>query len=275
MSHALIFPDFDPVLLRLGPFAIHWYAIAYIAALVLGWRLVRRLAMWPPAVATPVLVDDFLSWATLGVVLGGRIGYVLFYQPGNFLHHPLSIIAVWQGGMSFHGGMLGVTVAIIVFCLRHSIPILGFADRIAIVAPIGLGFGRIANFINGELWGRPAPPGWPYAMIYPRVDMQPRYPSEIYQAFLEGLVLLLVMLFLAKSEARRARFGLLTGCFLIGYGIARIIGECFRQPDAFLGFLWFGVTMGQVLSLPMILVGLGLVFYARRRSPRLTGAFAA
>jgi phosphatidylglycerol---prolipoprotein diacylglyceryl transferase len=275
MSHALIFPDFDPVLLRLGPFAIHWYAIAYIAALVLGWRLVRRLAMWPPAVATPVLVDDFLSWATLGVVLGGRIGYVLFYQPGNFLHHPLSIIAVWQGGMSFHGGMLGVTVAIIVFCLRHSIPILGFADRIAIVAPIGLGFGRIANFINGELWGRPAPPGWPYAMIYPRVDMQPRYPSEIYQAFLEGLVLLLVMLFLAKSEARRARFGLLTGCFLIGYGIARIIGECFRQPDAFLGFLWFGVTMGQVLSLPMILVGLGLVFYARRRSPRLPGAFAA
>jgi phosphatidylglycerol:prolipoprotein diacylglycerol transferase len=275
MSHALIFPDFDPVLLRLGPFAIHWYAIAYIAALVIGWRLVRRMALWPPAVATPVLVDDFLSWATLGVVLGGRIGYVLFYQPGNFLHHPLSIIAVWQGGMSFHGGMLGVTIAIIVFCLRHRIPILGFADRIAIVAPIGLGFGRIANFINGELWGRPAPPGWPYAMIYPRVDMQPRFPSEIYQAFLEGLVLLLVMLFLARSEAGRARFGLLTGCFLIGYGIARIIGEFFRQPDAFLGFLWFGVTMGQVLSLPMIIVGLGLVFYARLRSPRLTGAFAA
>jgi phosphatidylglycerol---prolipoprotein diacylglyceryl transferase len=275
MSHVLIFPDFDPVLVRLGPFAIHWYAIAYIAALVLGWRLVRRMALWTPAVATPVLVDDFLSWATLGVVLGGRIGYVLFYQPGNFLHHPLSIIAVWQGGMSFHGGMLGVTVAIIVFCLRHRIPILGFADRIAIVAPIGLGFGRIANFINGELWGRPAPPGWPFAMIYPRVDMQPRFPSEIYQAFLEGLVLLLVMLFLARSEARRARFGLLTGCFLIGYGIARIIGECFRQPDAFLGFLWSGVTMGQVLSLPMIIVGLGLVFYARLRSPRLNGAFAA
>ena len=275
MTNPLIFPDFDPILVKIGPFAIHWYAIAYIAGLVLGWRLVRRASRLSPVVGTPTLIDDFLSWATLGVVLGGRIGYVLFYQPGNFLAHPLSIIAVWQGGMSFHGGMLGVTAAIIWFCRRHDMNILAFADRIAIAAPIGLGFGRIANFINGELWGRPSPPGWPFAMIYPRVDMQPRFPSEIYQAFLEGLVLLLVMLFLARSEARRARFGLLTGCFLIGYGIARIIGECFRQPDAFLGFLWSGVTMGQVLSLPMIIVGLGLVFYARLRSPRLTGAFAA
>jgi phosphatidylglycerol:prolipoprotein diacylglycerol transferase len=267
MSQPLIFPDFDPVLIRLGPFAIHWYALAYIAGLVIGWRIMRRLVLQTPVVGTQVLVDDFLSWATLGVVLGGRIGYVLFYQPGNFLHHPLSILAVWEGGMSFHGGMLGVTAAIILFCLRHRIPVLGFADRIAIVAPIGLGFGRIANFINGELWGRPAPKGWPFAMIYPRVDMQPRFPSEIYQAFLEGLVLLLVMLALGRSEARRARFGLLTGCFLIGYGIARIIGECFRQPDAFLGFLMGGITMGQLLSLPMILAGLCLVFYARRTAP--------
>jgi phosphatidylglycerol:prolipoprotein diacylglycerol transferase len=267
MTNPLIFPDFNPILIKIGPFAIHWYAIAYIAGLVLGWRLMRRVSRWSPAVGTPQLVDDFLSWATLGVVLGGRIGYVLFYQPGNFLQHPMSIIAVWEGGMSFHGGMLGVALAIILFCHRNGINILAFADRIAIVAPIGLGFGRIANFINGELWGRPSPPGWPFAMIYPRVDMQPRFPSELYQAFLEGLVLLVVMLLLARSAGLRARPGLLTGCFLIGYGIARIIGECFRQPDAFLGFLWSGLTMGQILSLPMIVAGLAFVIYARRTRP--------
>ena len=263
----LVFPDFNPILIKLGPFAIHWYAIAYIAGLVLGWRLMRRVSQWAPAVATPLQVDDFLSWATLGVVLGGRIGYVLFYQPGAFLRHPLDIIAVWQGGMSFHGGMLGVTIAIIWFCVRHRITVLAFADRIAIVAPIGLGFGRIANFINGELWGRAAPPGWPFAMIYPRVDMTPRFPSELYEAFLEGLCLLTVMLLLAQSGRRRAHPGLLTGWFLIGYGIARCIGECFREPDAFLGFLWSGLTMGQVLCVPMILAGIGLVLFARARQP--------
>ncbi|MBW4025762.1 MAG: prolipoprotein diacylglyceryl transferase [Proteobacteria bacterium] len=267
MNHPLIFPDFNPILIKIGPFAIHWYALAYIAGLVLGWRLVRRLSGWEPAVATPALVDDFLSWATLGVVLGGRMGYVLFYQPGNFFRHPLSIVAVWDGGMSFHGGMLGVAIAIIWFCRRNGISILGFADRIAIAAPIGLGFGRIANFINGELWGRPAPAWWPFPMIYPRVDMQPRFPSELYQAFLEGLVLLVIMLSLARRPKLRSRAGMLTGIFLVGYGIARIIGECFRQPDAFLGFLWFGLTMGQILSIPMIFAGIGFVIYARAKHP--------
>jgi phosphatidylglycerol:prolipoprotein diacylglycerol transferase len=198
-------------------------------------------------------------------VLGGRIGYVLFYQPGAFFRHPLDIVAVWQGGMSFHGGMLGVTIAIIWFCYRRGISILGFADRIAIVAPIGLGFGRVANFINGELWGRASPPGWPFAMIYPRVDMTPRFPSELYEAFLEGLCLLVVMLLLARSEVLRAHAGQLTGCFLIGYGIARSTGEFFREPDAFLGFLWSGLTMGQLLCLPMILAGIGLVLWSRGR----------
>jgi phosphatidylglycerol:prolipoprotein diacylglycerol transferase len=163
--------------------------------------------------------------------------------------------------------MLGVAVAITWFCRRHRINVLGFADRIAIVAPIGLGFGRIANFINGELWGRPAPHGWPFAMIYPRVDMIPRFPSELYEAFLEGLCLLIVMLLLAQSGRRRAHPGLLTGCFLIGYGIARSTGECFREPDAFLGFLWSGLTMGQLLCIPMILAGIGLVLFARARPP--------
>jgi phosphatidylglycerol---prolipoprotein diacylglyceryl transferase len=265
----LVFPDFDPVLVKIGPFAIHWYAIAYIAGLVIGWRLVRRFAGWTPKVATPLQVDDFLSWATLGVVLGGRIGYVLFYQPDTFFHHPLDIIAVWQGGMSFHGGMLGVAIAIIWFCRRHRINVLAFADRIAMVAPIGLGFGRIANFINGELWGRPAPKGWPGAMIFPRVDMIPRFPSELYEAFLEGLCLFLIILALGWSERRRMHPGLLTGYFLIGYGIARSTAECFREPDAFLGFLFGGITMGQLLCIPMILAGIGFVLYARSR-PALT-----
>jgi phosphatidylglycerol---prolipoprotein diacylglyceryl transferase len=266
MFPVLLFPQIDPVIVQLGPFAVRWYALAYIVSLVLGWRLVRGLVRLPPAVATPVQVDDFLTWAVLGVVLGGRLGYVLFYQPWTYLAHPLHILAVWEGGMSFHGGMLGVAIAIIVFCHRNSIPLLGFADRIAIVAPMGLGLGRVANFINGELWGRPAPDWLPWAMIFPRADMLPRHPSQIYQALLAGLLLFLLMLALSRREELRRRFGLLTGVFLCGYAVARIIGEFFRQPDAFLGFLAFGATMGQVLSLPMFLVGLWLVVRARREA---------
>lgn len=214
---------------------------------------------------------------------------MLFYQPGVYLAHPLQIFAVWEGGMSFHGGMLGVAVAITVFCRRNGIPLLGFADRIAIVAPIGLGLGRVANFINGELWGRPAPLWWPGAMVFPYAtpaahpsmeiydalrqtvcaglapsQCVPRFPSEIYEALLEGVVLFVVMFVLSRRESLRVRFGLLTGIFLVGYGIARIIGECFREPDAFLGFLSFGTTMGQILSVPMVLVGLWLMVRARR-----------
>jgi phosphatidylglycerol---prolipoprotein diacylglyceryl transferase len=204
-------------------------------------------------------VDDFLTWATLGVVLGGRLGYVLFYQPSVYLAHPGMILAVWEGGMSFHGGALGVTIATVWFCHRNRVPLLGFADRLAVVAPIGLGLGRIANFINGELWGRPAPEALPWAMIFPHAGPVPRHPSQIYQALLEGLVLFVVMAALSRREALRARFGLLTGVFLTGYAIARITGEFFREPDAFLGFLAFGATMGQVLSLPMLIAGIWLI----------------
>lgn len=263
MIPVLLFPQFDPVLVQVGPLAIRWYALAYITALVVGWRLVRRLAQLAPAVATPLQVDDFLTWATLGVVLGGRLGYVLFYQPGLYLTHPAMILAVWEGGMSFHGGMLGVAIAITIYCLRQKIPLLGFADRIAVVAPIGLGLGRIANFINGELWGRPAPDWLPWAMIFPRAGLVPRHPSQIYEALLEGVCLFVVMFALSRREALRARFGFLTGAFLCGYGLARITGECFREPDAFLGFLPFGTTMGQILSIPMILAGIWLILRAR------------
>jgi phosphatidylglycerol:prolipoprotein diacylglycerol transferase len=270
MLPVLMFPQFDPVLLHLGPLQIRWYAIAYIVGLVTGWQLMRRLVRLPPVVATQEQTDDFLTWATLGVVLGGRLGYVLFYQPGFYLTHPLQIAAVWTGGMSFHGGMLGVAVALALFCRREKIPLLGFADRMAIVTPIGLGLGRIANFINGELYGRPAPSTLPWAMIFPRdPDQLPRHPSQIYQALMEGLLLFLLVWICSRSANIRARFGLLTGIFLAGYGVARIIGEFFRQPDPFLGYLWQGATMGQLLSVPMILAGLGLALIACRQKPQL------
>jgi phosphatidylglycerol:prolipoprotein diacylglycerol transferase len=267
----LPYPEFDPVLVHLGPLSIRWYALAYITGLVLGWWGMRRLVRRSPAVATTTLVDDFLTWATLGVVLGGRLGYILFYQPGLYLAHPLAILQVWNGGMSFHGGMLGVVIALVIFCRRNGIALLGFADRLSIVSPIGLGLGRIANFINGELWGRPAP-GVPWAMIFPRDPEQlPRHPSQLYQAFMEGLLLFLLVFVLSRFARVRARFGLLTGVFLIGYGIARIVGEFFRQPDPFLGYLWQGATMGQILSFPMIIAGAGLVAYALTRPARVEG----
>ena len=261
------FPQFDPVIVQIGPFGIRWYALAYITGLVLGWRLVRRLVQRAPVVATPLQVDDFLTWATLGVVLGGRLGYVLFYQPSRYFAHPLDIFAVWQGGMSFHGGALGVTVAILLFCYQNGINILGFADRIAVATPIGLGLGRIANFINGELWGRLAPDWVPFRMTFPNAPdfgTVPRYPSQLYEMFLEGVVLFCVMISLARSERLRSRFGFLTGAFLAGYAIARIIGEFFREPDAFLGFLWAGATMGQLLSIPLLIAGTVLMARSKR-----------
>jgi len=259
----LLFPEFNPVIVQIGPFGIRWYALAYILGLVLGWRLMRRLAQWPPAVATAVQVDDFLTWATLGVVLGGRLGYVLFYQPGVYLTHPAMILAVWEGGMSFHGGVLGVTTAILWFCCRNAIPLLGFADRVAVCVPIGLGLGRIANFVNGELWGRPAPDWLPWAMIFPNGGPVPRHPSQLYEALLEGVVLFVVMLALSRQERLRARFGWLTGAFLVGYGIARGTGEFFREPDVFLGYLTGGVTMGQLLCIPMLAGGFWLMLRSR------------
>jgi phosphatidylglycerol:prolipoprotein diacylglycerol transferase len=264
MSTPLQFPQFDPVLLHLGPIQIRWYALAYITGLVTGWQVMRRLVRLPPAVASVQQTDDFLTWATLGVVLGGRLGYVLFYQPGFYLAHPLQIPAVWTGGMSFHGGMLGVVCALILFCRANGIPLLGFADRMAVVTPIGLGLGRIANFINGELWGRPAPDWLPWRMIFPRAgDGIPRHPSQIYQALMEGLLLFLLVWIASRRVELRARFGFLTGLFLAGYGVARSIGELFRQPDDFLGYLWEGATMGQLLSIPMILAGIALMVLAR------------
>ncbi|MCB1885195.1 MAG: prolipoprotein diacylglyceryl transferase [Geminicoccaceae bacterium] len=267
---ALAFPNFDPVLIQIGPFAIRWYALAYIAGILLGWRIVRRLVQRPGWLLTPEQIDDMVFYATLGVILGGRLGYVLFYYPGYFLQHPLEVFAVWQGGMSFHGGLTGVIVALAVFARKHRMPAFEVLDAAAVATPPGLFFGRIANFINGELWGRTTDVPW--GMVFPRAGPEPRHPSQLYEAGLEGLVLFAVMLLLARRPRRPEERGLLSGVFLIGYALARTSLELFRQPDAQLGFLVGGLTMGQLLSIPMFLFGVFLVVRARRRVSRLRPA---
>lgn len=260
---AIPFPQIDPVLVSFGPLAIRWYALAYIVGLLLGWRLVRVVVQRPGWKVKPAQIDDLLFHVTLGVILGGRLGYVLFYQPGYYLSHPLEILAVWRGGMSFHGGLVGVLAGCAVFARQHRLAFLELCDAIAVAAPLGLLFGRIANFINGELWGRTSDVAW--AMVFPGAGPEPRHPSQLYEAFLEGLVLLVVMLWLARRPREPGSTGFLAGVFLAGYAIARMFVELFREPDAFLGFLPGGLTMGQVLSLPMLAVGLFLVIRARQR----------
>jgi phosphatidylglycerol:prolipoprotein diacylglycerol transferase len=263
MLPVIAFPAIDPIALELGPLVIRWYALAYIVGISAGWFLARRLARLAPQAATPEQVDDAVTWATLGIILGGRLGYVLFYRPGYYVSAPWEALFVWQGGMAFHGGMLGVIVALLWFCRRNRVDPLVFGDRVAPVVPIGLLLGRLANFANGELWGRVTDAPW--GMVFPTGGPLPRHPSQLYQAFLEGFCLLVVLLVLVRIPAIRARPGTVTGVFLAGYGVARIIGEVFRQPDAHLGFLLGGVTMGQVLSVPMIAAGLWLILRARSR----------
>jgi phosphatidylglycerol:prolipoprotein diacylglycerol transferase len=258
--YAIPFPAINPVAVSLGPLAIRWYALAYIAGLVIGWRYCLLLARRQPYLIDSRDVDDFLVWATLGVVLGGRIGYVLFYNPRYYLLHPGQILFVWRGGMSFHGGAIGVTVAILGFTRVRKIRLFAFSDIVTEAIPIGLFFGRIANFINGELFGRPS--DLPWAMIFPNGGPVPRHPSQLYETLGEGVLLFLV-LFAAERLGARRRPGLVTGIFLAGYGAARIFGEAFRQPDPQLGYLWIGTTMGQLLSIPVLAAGIALMLWAR------------
>ncbi len=262
MISSLVFPNIDPVLVRLGPLVIRWYAVAYLAGLFAGIWYMRRLVSAPPALMTSAQVDRLLLWMLGGIVLGGRLGYVLFYKPTFYLANPIEILKTWEGGMSFHGGPLGVVVAIILFGHYTKVNHWYVADNVGCVVPIGLGFGRLANFINGELWGRPAP-HVPWAMVFPGAGNIPRHPSQLYQAVLEGLVLLLAMHLLWRSPRIRCRPGILAGCFCMGYGVVRIIGEFFREPDTFIGFLPGGTTMGQWLSLPMILAGAWFIWRAK------------
>jgi phosphatidylglycerol:prolipoprotein diacylglycerol transferase len=262
----LAFPSIDPVLIQIGPFAIRWYALAYIVGLVVGWRYVRRLVQRPGWQLTPLEIDDLLLYVTLGVVLGGRIGYVLFYRPVFYLSNPLEALAVWQGGMSFHGGTLGVIAAMWLFAYLRKRSFLEVGDAVVCAIPIGLFLGRIANFINGELFGRATDAPW--AMVFPHGGPEPRHPSQLYEALLEGLVLFLVLAALAWRPRDPATAGRLSGVFLIGYALARSFAELFREPDAHLGFLLGGLTMGQLLSLPMLIAGLALVAWSYIRPGR-------
>jgi len=266
------YPEIDPIAIQIGPLAIRWYALAYLAGILLGWayavRLLRQPELWPrgQAPATVAQMGDFITWATLGIILGGRLGYVVFYNPGYYLEHPAEILHVWQGGMSFHGGLLGVIVAILWFARQQRLRLGSFADLIACVAPIGLLFGRLANFINGELWGRVSDAPW--AVVFPGAGDAPRHPSQLYEAALEGVVLFAVIAVLSRWTGALKLPWLVTGVFVGGYGAARSYVELFREPDAHIGFLGGGLTMGMALSMPMILIGLGLIGAALRRPAR-------
>jgi phosphatidylglycerol:prolipoprotein diacylglycerol transferase len=265
------YPDFDPVMVWIGPFPIRWYALAYIAGILLGWAyaraIIKRPALWGGrAPLTVTDFDDFILWVTLGIIVGGRLGQVLFYEFAYFSAHPLEIVMLWHGGMSFHGGFLGCVVAVVLFARARKIPILSLGDLTCAVGPIGLFLGRVANFINGELWGRPSDVPW--AMIFPRApDPLPRHPSQLYEAALEGLLVLGVLALLVRLGALK-RPGLVLGAFMVAYGIARSIGELFREPDPQLERLAHGLTMGMALSAPMIVVGIGVIVWALRRKPQ-------
>jgi phosphatidylglycerol:prolipoprotein diacylglycerol transferase len=264
----LSFPSIDPVALQLGPLAIRWYSLAYIAGILLGWWLIlAEHKKRPLANLTRKAIDDMVMYAVLGIILGGRLGYTLFYKPGYYLEHPLQILHVWEGGMSFHGGLAGFIIAFYLFARRHNISFLGLMDLMAVAAPIGLFFGRVANFINGELYGRVTDS--PLGMIFPGGGSLPRHPSQLYEAALEGIVLFLLLLILLKTTRLREKTGMLSGIFMSGYGIARIVCEYFREPDAFLGYLMPGITMGQLLSLPVLLIGVYLI--ARKKPSPLGG----
>jgi phosphatidylglycerol:prolipoprotein diacylglycerol transferase len=303
---ALQFPDFNPVAvgipaihlgaLTVGPLAIKWYALAYIAGILLGWRycvaLVKTERLWGgrKPTATPVQIDDLVLWITLAIILGGRIGYILFYmlvnplQRADLLAHPLEVFEIWKGGMSFHGAAIAVGLAIVGFSLANKVPLFGIADLVAACEPIGQGFGRLANFVNGELWGRPT--NLPWGMIFcnqhiadenggtcPPEVLVPRHPSQLYEAALEGLVLFLILRWATHRAKWLQRPGAVTGLWLIGYGAFRIALENVRNPDLGMPNFPLGLTMGMILSIPMILVGLALIwraFHLREAEPQKT-----
>ncbi|MBK6613571.1 prolipoprotein diacylglyceryl transferase [Ottowia sp.] len=267
----LVHPQFDPIAVRLGPLAIHWYGISYLVAFALFFFLATRRLRHPPfaSITQPAPwtrrdIEDMLFWGVLGVIAGGRLGYCLFYKPAYYLAHPLEILAVWQGGMSFHGGMLGVILAMMLWARTRGRPWLQVTDLIAPCVPLGLASGRVGNFINGELWGRFAPPDLPWGMVFPQSgSMLARHPSQVYQFLLEG-VLLFVLLWLYARGPRRT--GQVSGAFLLGYGVFRFIAEYFREPDAHLGLLALGMSMGQWLCVPMMLAGAALWWWAGRQA---------
>jgi phosphatidylglycerol:prolipoprotein diacylglycerol transferase len=274
------FPNIDPILVHIGPFAIRWYALAYVAGILLGWRyatgLLRNPRLWTrrPAPFTPEQMDDLILWIALGVIIGGRLGHVLFYTPAMIWENPIGIVKVWEGGMSFHGGVIGVSIAMIGFAWRNGLDLLRMADVVSAAYPIGHFLGRIANFINGELWGRPAP-DVPWAMVfcndqiretygYCPAGMVPRHPSQLYEAFFEGLVLFLILRWATHGAKLGNRRGVVVGIFLVFYGLFRIAIETVREPDAGMPNFPLGLTMGMILSIPMIFAGAFLIWRGMR-----------
>jgi phosphatidylglycerol---prolipoprotein diacylglyceryl transferase len=264
------YPMISPVLVEVGPFALRWYALAYVAGLVLGWWMARRLVaetgLWGDrSRPTPTDIDDVIVYVALGVVLGGRIAYVLFYNREFYAANPLEAFTIWRGGMSFHGGLIGSMIAMALLARRRGIPVITFYDTMAPVAPIGLFLGRLANFVNGELWGRAT--DLPWAMVFPTGGPQPRHPSQLYEAGLEGIALFLLLAVTVRLGGLK-RPGLTSGVFGLGYGVARIAVEFVREPDAQLGYLYGGwLTMGMLLSLPLVVAGLSLIWWAIRAKP--------
>lgn len=257
----LTYPDISPIAIRLGPLEVHWYGLMYLAGFLLGWWLGRVRAQRPGSSWKPQEIGDLLFYTALGIILGGRIGYTLFYNLPGFIEDPLVIFRIWQGGMSFHGGLLGVLIAMWLYARHTGRTFFFVTDFIAPLVPLGLGAGRVGNFINGELWGRPT--DLPWGMVFPYVDGQPRHPSMLYEALLEGLVLFVILWFYSRKPRPTMA---VSGLFLLGYGIFRSLVEFVREPDAHIGFLAFGwLTMGHLLSLPMIVLGLAFMVYAWKR----------
>ena len=267
---ALPFPQIDPVIVQLGPLAIHWYGLGYVVGLLFAWWYAKRMGsddrLWGPSGSpiSAVDIDDFLLWAAAGVVLGGRLGYILFYDFAKYAANPAGIFAVWEGGMSFHGGLAGVTIAMIIFSRRRGFSAWSLFDVIAASAPVGFGLVRVTNFINSELWGRPTDVPW--AFVFPKGGPEPRHPSQLYEAALEGLVLFIVLRILTHSAFKLRQPGFVAGAMISGYGLSRIFVEFFRQPDAHIGYLAGGwLTMGMILSSPMVLLGIWAMTSARSR----------
>ena len=268
----LAYPNISPVALSLGPVQVHWYGLMYLFAFLAGWGLARWRASRPAWIAAGwngQKVDDLLTWIMLGVVAGGRLGYVLFYGQETYLRHPLQIFAVWHGGMSFHGGIAGVILALWYFSRKIKYPFLGLTDLVVLYAPIGIFLGRLANFVNDELWGRPADVPW--AVKFPNGGYVPRHPSQLYEALTEGLLMFLILNWLWRYKSVRSRTGTVSAVFAVLYAVFRMSMEQFRQPDAQLGFFFGHVTMGQMLSLPLLIAGLA-VLWAKLRPSRSRSA---
>lgn len=256
-----VFPQIDPVIFQIGPLAVRWYGLMYLLGFIGAYFVIRHLARARELELSSDQLSDLLFYGVIGVILGGRLGYTLFYNFPYYIRHPLEIFAVWEGGMSFHGGLLGVVVAAAIFCRLRRLPTLLVGDILVTAAPVGLGLGRVGNFINGELWGRVT--DHPWGMVFPGAGPEPRHPSQLYEAVAEGPLLFLLLYALHRLKVPQ---GVIFFSFFLGYGAIRFFLEFFRQPDAHLGFLWGGATMGQLLCLPMMLVGgVGLVVVMRRK----------